>query len=549
MIADPASPLLCIADLRIEAERDGTVTEIVRGVSLDVQRGEVLGLIGESGAGKSTIGLAAIGIVRPGCRITGGSVNFDGITLSRTGEAGSRKWRGSRLAYVAQSAAASFNPSHRLLEQTIESVLVHRQMSRNDAISKAKSLYRQLQLPDPERFGDRYPHQVSGGQLQRAMVAMAMMSEPDLIVFDEPTTALDVTTQIEVLAAIRNLVVERNMASIYVTHDLALVAQMAHRIVVLRHGQVVEEGLTRQIMDEPRADYTKTLWSVRKLTKPIVEAKPAVLRIGGVSASYGKTRVLEKVCIDVPAGHTVAIVGESGSGKSTLARVICGLLPPAEGTIEFKGRTLAPGYKDRSQDDLQRIQLVYQSPDTSLNPRHTVRTILGRPLEIYLGKSGAALEEGARELAAMVGLVEPHLGRLPGELSGGEKQRVAIARALAAEPDIVICDEVTSALDQVVQGEILGLLARLQKQLGLSYILITHDIEIVRAMADAVAVMQKGIVVEAGTKDDVLRRPQHSYTALLLSSVPEMRVGWLEELLAARGGASHDRYPHQRGRR
>ena len=531
-MATDARPLLSIADLRVTAASAGTVTEIVRGVSLRVQRGEVLGLIGESGAGKSTLGLAAIGLVRPGCHIAGGSVIFDGIDLTPTMEEATRRLRGTRLAYVAQSAAASFNPAHRLLQQTIESVVVHGVASRSDAIAKARALYRQLQLPDPDRFGDRFPHQVSGGQLQRAMVAMALMSDPDLVVFDEPTTALDVTTQIEVLTAIRDLVVARNMASIYVTHDLALVAQMAHRVAVLRHGEVVEEGPTRRIMEAPQAEYTRTLWSVRDINKPGIARAETSLAVEGVSAAYGAQTVLENVDLALQAGHTLAIVGESGSGKSTLARVISGLHAPTGGRILFRGKPVGPSFRDRSRDELRRIQLVYQSPDTSLNPRHTIGKILGRPVSIYHGMAGKAREERVRELAHMVGLGETLLTRLPGELSGGEKQRVAIARALAAEPDVVICDEVTSALDQVVQGEILRLLMRLQEQLGIGYLLITHDIDIVRAIADEVVVMQKGRVVEAGEKDRVLGAPTSAYTERLLSSVPEMRIGWLDDVIS-----------------
>ena len=531
-MATDARPLLSIADLRVTAASAGTVTEIVRGVSLRVQRGEVLGLIGESGAGKSTLGLAAIGLVRPGCHIAGGSVIFDGIDLTPTMEEATRRLRGTRLAYVAQSAAASFNPAHRLLQQTIESVVVHGVASRSDAIAKARALYRQLQLPDPDRFGDRFPHQVSGGQLQRAMVAMALMSDPDLIVFDEPTTALDVTTQIEVLTAIRDLVVARNMASIYVTHDLALVAQMAHRVAVLRHGEVVEEGPTRRIMEAPQAEYTRTLWSVRDINKPGIARAETSLAVQGVSAAYGAQTVLANVDIALQGGHTLAIVGESGSGKSTLARVISGLHAPTGGRILFRGKPVGPSFRDRSRDELRRIQLVYQSPDTSLNPRHTIGKILGRPVSIYHGMAGKAREERVRELAHMVGLGETLLTRLPGELSGGEKQRVAIARALAAEPDVVICDEVTSALDQVVQGEILRLLMRLQEQLGIGYLLITHDIDIVRAIADEVVVMQKGRVVEAGEKDRVLGAPTSAYTERLLSSVPEMRIGWLDDVIS-----------------
>ncbi len=531
---DATSPLLQVQGLCVAAEGDRTATEIVRDISFELRRGEVLGLIGEFGAGKSTIGLAALGLVRPGCRITGGKIVFDGINLASAADATRRTLRGTRLAYVAQSAAASFNPAHRLLEQTIESSLAQRRMTREQAIRKAVSLYRQLQLPEPERFGQRFPHQVSGGQLQRAMIAMAMMSDPDLIVFDEPTTALDVTTQIEVLATIGALVGRHRTAAIYITHDLALVAQIADRIMVLRYGQVVEEAPTKQMLDEPKAAYTRSLWAVRELAMDGAGEAASILSIASVSAAYGDHKVLQDISIDVPRGHTVAIVGESGSGKSTLARVVTGLLPPTAGKVSFDGQRLASGLGDRSRDHLRRIQMIYQSPDTSLNPRHSVRKILGRPLALYERLTGTAAEPRVRELVAMVGLDAGHLDRYPAELSGGEKQRVAIARALAANPDLVICDEVTSALDQIVQQGILKLLLELQRKLRISYIFITHDISTVRAIADEVVVMHRGRIVEQGKKATVFDPPHEPYTDLLLSSVPEMRVGWLTDLLNRR---------------
>lgn len=527
--------LLQIRNLHVEGFSDDRWHPIVRGIDLTLKRGEVLGLIGESGAGKSTIGLAAMGYAKPGCRIAKGSVLFDGIDLLAVSEKRRRRLRGSRIAYVAQSAAASFNPAHRLLDQTVETVVSHGIATREKANRSAVDLYRRLQLPDPETIGFRYPHQVSGGQLQRAMTAMAMACHPDLIVFDEPTTALDVTTQVEVLASIRNIVQEFNTAAIYVTHDLAVVAQMADRIMVLRHGLTVEEADTRLMLASPSQEYTKTLWAVRKLAKPEVRADEYLLTIDHVTAAYaGRVKVLQDVSIKVPRGRTVAVVGESGSGKSTLARVVTGLLPPISGSISFAGHALSTSLKTRPKEILRRIQMIYQMPDNALNPRQTVEEVIARPLEFYLGLKGAQKDRRIGELMHMVEMGEDFLERLPGELSGGQKQRVCIARALAADPELIICDEITSALDQIVQEEILKLLIRLQRDLGMSYIFITHDIATVRAIADEIVVMHQGKVVEQGLKSEILTPPHAAYTERLLSSVPEMDPDWLTRLLASR---------------
>ncbi|KJS13819.1 MAG: ABC transporter [Hoeflea sp. BRH_c9] len=526
--------LLEMRGIRIDGYSDEQWHPIIKGVDLTLRRGEIMGLIGESGAGKSTLGKAAMGYTQPGCKLTGGSIMFDGIDLAKASDREKRKLWGTRIAYVAQSAAASFNPAHRLIDQTVESST--RRGIRPDAESRADAveLFRALQLPDPETIGSRYPHQVSGGQLQRVMTAMAMSPRPDLIIFDEPTTALDVTTQVEVLAAMRNIVEEFNTAAIYITHDLAVVAQMADFIQVLRYGEEVEQAPTRQMLTKPEMPYTKSLWSVRALEKPEVKGEDIVLSIDHVDAAYGPLKVLHDVSISLPRGRTVAVVGESGSGKSTTARVMTGLLPPLTGTIMFNGEPLPPALKDRSKDQLQRIQMIYQMADTAMNPRQTVETIIGRPLEFYLGLTGKAREERVIELLKMIELDGSFLDRLPSELSGGQKQRICIARALAAKPDIIICDEVTSALDQIVQEGILKLLLRLQKEFNITYLFITHDIATVKAISDEIVVMFEGKVVEQGLKSEILSPPFPEYTQLLLSSVPEMDPDWLTNLLAAR---------------
>jgi len=526
--------LLDIKGLHIEGFSDEKWHEIIKGIDLTLHRGEVMGLIGESGAGKSTLGLAAMGYTQPGCRITGGKITFDGADLMGLSDVQMRSYWGNRMTYVAQSAAASFNPAHRLIEQTTSSTIRFGIKDRAEAYKDAHQLYAALNLPDPDRIGDRYPHQVSGGQLQRVMTAMAMSPRPDLIIFDEPTTALDVTTQVEVLSSMRAIVEEFNTAAIYITHDLAVVAQMADVIKVLRYGEEVEEADTRKMLKSPKEAYTKSLWSVRALQKETQKPSEAIMSLRGIDAAYGSAKVLFGVDIEVPRGSTVAVVGESGSGKSTTARVITGLLPQSSGTVLFDGVELPTRLADRNKEQKRRIQMIYQMADTAMNPRQTVRDIIGRPLEFYLGIRGKANTDRVIELLEMIELNADFLERLPAELSGGQKQRICIARALAANPDFIICDEVTSALDQIVQEGILKLLLRLQSELGLTYLFITHDISTVRAISDQVVVMNEGRVVEQGSKADVFAPPHPAYTELLLSSVPEMDPDWLTNLNAAR---------------
>jgi peptide/nickel transport system ATP-binding protein len=531
--------LLEMRGIVIDGWSDDKWHPIIKGADLILKRGEVMGLIGESGAGKSTLGLASMGFARPGCEIHAGSIVFDGIDLIAATEAERRQLRGSRIAYVAQSAAASFNPAHKLIDQTIEACLGHGISSEEEARSDAIQLFADLQLPSPNTIGERYPHQVSGGQLQRVMTAMAMSSRPDLIIFDEPTTALDVTTQVEVLASMRLIVEKYNTAAIYITHDLAVVAQMADVIKVLRYGETVENADTRTMLSNPEKEYTKSLWSVRSIEKEEEVSKDIVLKVDQVDAAYGGgVKVLDNVSIEIPRGQTVAIVGESGSGKSTTARAMTGLLPPSKGKILFNGKPLPPMLKDRSVEQLKKIQMIYQSADTAMNPRHTVRDVIGRPLQFYLGLSGKALDNRLMELLKLIELDESFIDRLPAEMSGGQKQRVCIARALAAEPDVIICDEVTSALDQIVQKGILSLLLRLQKELGITYIFITHDIATVKAISDQIVVMYQGKVVEQGMKSEILSPPFLDYTNLLLSSVPEMDPDWLTGLLTDRAEAA-----------
>lgn len=533
--------LLEIRNLRIEATsyppgeppRD---VVLVDDVSVSVAKGKVLGLIGESGAGKSTIGLSAMAYGRGGVRLTGGEIVLNGRDIRTMGAAGLRALRGREVTYVAQSAAAAFNPAKRLMEQVIETSLSHGLMGRTEAEKRAVMLFRKLGLPDPDNFGSRYPHQVSGGQLQRAMTAMALCPKPDLVIFDEPTTALDVTTQIDVLAAIKEAIRDTGVAALYITHDLAVVAQVADDILVLRHGKKVEYGPVAQIITDPQEAYTRALVSVRSIDHAEKPEAPPVLSVQNVTARYSGTNfdVLKNVTLDLPAGQTLAVVGESGSGKSTLARAITGLLPPSQGRITFAGRSLSANLQSRSRDDLRELQMIYQMADTAMNPRQTVGTIIGRPLEFYFGLGGEEKRKRVQELLDEIEMGKGFIDRYPAELSGGQKQRVCIARALAAKPKLIICDEVTSALDPLVADGILKLLLELQAREHVAYLFITHDLATVKAIADKIAVMYRGKVVRYGSKTDVLTPPFDDYTDLLLSSVPEMEIGWLEQVLAHR---------------
>ncbi|MEJ5083580.1 MULTISPECIES: ABC transporter ATP-binding protein [unclassified Ochrobactrum] len=525
-------PLLKITGLQISSDD----CLVVDGIDLTLQKGRVLGLIGESGAGKSTIGLAALGFARGGLEITGGTITLDGQDVLSLSRKSTQKLRGSRIAYVAQSAAAAFNPAHKLIDQVTEAAIWHGLMKRSEAKARAVELFTLLGLPDPHRFGERYPHQVSGGQLQRAMTAMALCTSPDLVVFDEPTTALDVTTQIEVLIAIKKAIATTGTAALYISHDLAVVAQIADDIMVLRHGQMVEQGSVREIFDAPREDYTRQLVAVRqKEIEGRAESSASLLSIKNISAAYNPaTPVLTEITLDLAKGQTLAIVGESGSGKSTLARVVSGLLEPTAGEIRFDGAVLPASLDNRSKETLRNIQMISQLPDLALNPRRTIADIISRPLQFYFGMPRDARRKSVAELVDLTELPKSLLERYPAELSGGQKQRVCIARALAARPKLLLCDEPTSALDPLVAEGILELLRRVQSETETSYLFITHDLAIVRAIADKIAVMHRGSVVRYGLKADVLNPPYDDYTAKLLASVPQMQPGWLDDIIAQR---------------
>ncbi len=577
--------LLAIEELSVEGRPpSGIWVETVHRCSVRVDPGEVVALIGESGAGKTTLALAALGYARPGTRFTGGRVLLQGRDVLAMPAPKRRDLRGKEVAYVAQSAQAALNPAIPVGEQIVESLALHGMGEGADR--RALELLDLLDLPHPESLARRYPHQISGGQQQRVMMAMALACRPRLLVLDEPTTALDVTTQIEVLKAIKHVIRERNTAAVYVSHDLSVVAQLADRILVMHRGRAVEEGTTAAILTAARRDYTRTLLAAVK-PKPgappagvagaMKESLPAgvasamkdslparvavamkdsppagahppaaapVLAVRAVDASYERPRpfrqlprerhVLHGVDLEVHPREVLAVVGESGSGKSTLARVVAGLHPPLAGEVALDGEALAGRARRRRREQLRRIQIVFQSPEQSLNPERRVGEALARPLRLYFGMSGSQQADRIAELLEMVGLDPDFAGRFPAELSGGQRQRVSIARAFAARPDVILCDEVLSALDTVVASRILELMKALRERHRVAYLFISHDLSTVASIADRVAVMYAGRIVDAGPTGAVFAPPHHPYTQLLIGSVPALRQGWLEEVVASR---------------
>jgi len=536
--------LVEIRHLRVEATTDaGRRVEIIKDVSLDIAEGEIVALIGESGSGKTTIAMTLMGYARQGCAITGGEVRLAGVDMVKLSEAERARVRGTRVAYVPQSAAAAFNPALTIMDQVIEVARIHKLMSAAEARTKALSLFKALSLPEPETIGSRYPHQVSGGQLQRLAAAMALIGRPKVVIFDEPTTALDVTTQVEVLRAFKAVTAQHNIAGVYVSHDLAVVAQIADRIVVLKDGTIQEMGTTSNILEEPQHPYTRELLAAFRPKTQLrgheheVTAKSPLLQVDNLTVGYGPLlrdgqpliRAVQAVSLKLDRGRNLGIIGESGCGKSTLARAIAGILPAHAGDIVFNGRELGKVGRSRTRSELRQIQIVFQHADTALNPAKSVEDILRRPLTFYHGMRGKARDARVSELLDLVHLPKSLRHRLPGELSGGQKQRVNFARALAAEPTLILCDEITSALDTVVAAAVVELLKELQRELGLSYIFISHDLSVIEAICDEIIVMYRGQKVEEITPNR-LTTPQHPYTRLLFSSVPKLDPTWLDSL-------------------
>ncbi len=537
------SNLVEIRGLKVEATTDsGRRIDIIKGVDIDIADGEIVALIGESGSGKTTIALTLMGYARPGCRISSGSVKVAGRDMVQLSEAERATIRGTKVTYVPQSAAAAFNPAQRIIDQVIEVTRIHHLMPPQEARVRAVELFKALSLPNPETIGERYPHQVSGGQLQRLSAAMALIGNPKLVIFDEPTTALDVTTQIEVLRAFKSAMRKDGIGGVYVSHDLAVVAQIADRIVVLKGGEVQETGTTADILENAQHPYTRELLTAfhdkaRVVTPVKQEQATPLLDIEELIAGYGTkggdkmplVRAVDSVSLSVYPGRNLGIIGESGCGKSTLARAIAGILPAASGHVIFEGKELDADARRRTGDQLRRMQIVFQYADTALNPSKPIEDILGRPLTFYHGMKGKARDARIDQLLDMVKLPRSVRHRHPSGLSGGQKQRVNFARALAAEPSLIICDEITSALDTVVAAAIIDLLGELQRELNLSYIFISHDLSVVETICDEIVVMYGGQKVEH-LETEAIKSPTHPYSKLLFSSVPKLDPKWLDNL-------------------
>ena len=540
-----AKSLLTVKNLSVcVKDKQDNQHKIVDNISFVVNSGEVIALIGESGSGKTTISLSCMGYARPGCFITDGEVRLDEESVLTKSLKELQTLRGKEITYVAQSAAASFNGAMTINAQVTEIPIITKAMTKEEAKNKAEKLYKELELPNPDTIGLRYPHQVSGGQLQRLMAAMAMISDPKLLILDEPTTALDVTTQIEVLHSFKKLIKNNNTAAIYVTHDLSLVAQVADHILVLKDGVHIEYGTTNQIINNPQEDYTKALIEAAHIMPDELSSsylntskKTSLIDVQDITAGYGKKQemiAVKNVNLSVEPGETVGIIGESGSGKTTLGRIISGLMAPKTGCVMLNGKPLKGDIAHRSRDELRDIQFAFQMADVALNPRQKIEKILGRPMQFYKKLSKKETRYEVEKLLGRVELPTEFSNRYPTELSGGQRQRVNLARALAAEPKLIICDEITSALDTIVAQQILDLLQSLQEELGLSYLFITHNIATVAQISKKIAVMREGKIIEQGFVEDVLTPPCHEYTQLLLNSVPEMRTDWLDKAVIER---------------
>ena len=540
-----AKSLLTVKNLSVcVKDKQDNQHKIVDNISFVVNSGEVIALIGESGSGKTTISLSCMGYARPGCFITDGEVRLDEESVLTKSLKELQTLRGKEITYVAQSAAASFNGAMTINAQVTEIPIITKAMTKEEAKNKAEKLYKELELPNPDTIGLRYPHQVSGGQLQRLMAAMAMISDPKLLILDEPTTALDVTTQIEVLHSFKKLIKNNNTAAIYVTHDLSLVAQVADHILVLKDGVHIEYGTTNQIINNPQEDYTKALIEAAHIMPDELSSsylntskKTSLIDVQDITAGYGKKQemiAVKNVNLSVEPGETVGIIGESGSGKTTLGRIISGLMAPKTGCVMLNGKPLKGDIAHRSRDELRDIQFAFQMADVALNPRQKIEKILGLPMQFYKKLSKKETRYEVEKLLGRVELPTEFSNRYPTELSGGQRQRVNLARALAAEPKLIICDEITSALDTIVAQQILDLLQSLQEELGLSYLFITHNIATVAQISKKIAVMREGKIIEQGFVEDVLTPPCHEYTQLLLNSVPEMRTDWLDKAVIER---------------
>ncbi|UOW01323.1 ABC transporter ATP-binding protein [Agrococcus sp. SCSIO52902] len=540
-MSDAKKPLLEVSGLKVEfTTQDGTVTA-VHEASLSLAAGETLAIVGESGSGKSTTAMAVIGLLSGNGRVTAGSIRLDGEELVGASESAMRKVRGRRIGLVPQDPMSNLNPVARIGTQVAETLLAHGLADRRTVDQKVVETLEAAGLPDAAERAKSYPHEFSGGMRQRALIAIGLACRPQLLIADEPTSALDVTVQRTILDQLQQMTEELGTAVLLITHDLGLAAERAQRVVVMHRGRVVEQGPAKQILEAPQHPYTQSL----------VQAAPSVAMArlrpedfashGGADASEAPDTIVEfehvtkefhvrgrrepfkavdDVSLSVPRGKTVSIVGESGSGKTTTARMLLKAFEPTSGTVRFEGKDVFALSREEQKEFRQRVQPVFQDPYSSLNPMFTIERIVEEPLSFYGKGSKLERQRRVRELLDQVALPADMARRYPSELSGGQRQRVAIARALALSPDVIVCDEPVSALDVLVQDQILRLLGDLQRDLGLSYLFISHDLAVVRLISDYVAVMQNGRLVEAATSEEIFTNPRDPYTRRLLASIP-----------------------------
>jgi peptide/nickel transport system ATP-binding protein len=535
-VGKEVAPLLAVRDLHVSFERRGQPQRhAVRGISFDVRPGETVGLVGESGSGKSVTALSVLGLLpERGCRRSG-RVEWQGRDLLRLSDRGLRAVRGNEIAMIFQEPMTSLNPVVACGEQVAEVYRLHRGESRRRAAEHAREMLERVRLPEPQRVARSYPHQLSGGMRQRVMIAMALACSPRLLIADEPTTALDVTIQARILALLRDLQSEEGLSILLITHDLGVVGEMATRTEIMQEGRIVESAASARIFRDPQHAYTRRLLQAlpgsRSLPAPAPVDRDVLLQVRGLHTHFvaqrsvwggvrSLVRAVDGVDLDVCRGETLGIVGESGSGKSTLARSILRLVEPTSGQVSFAGqdlRTVDGGALRRLR---RRMQIVFQDPFSSLNPRRRVGDAIAEVLHVHRVVQAAAIPDRVTSLLERVGLDPRRHRQYPHEFSGGERQRLVIARALALEPEILLCDEPVSSLDVSIQAQILALLRRLQEDLGLSYLFISHDIRVIREVSSRVAVMRSGRFVEVGPVHDVLEAPQEPYTRQLLAACP-----------------------------
>ena len=520
------SSLLRIAELTIRLPPGADRAYAVENVSLDLHRNEILCLVGESGSGKSVTSSAILRLLSPTLTVERGSILFGGQDLLRQPLSELRRIRGAEIGMIFQDPMTALNPLHRVGDQIAETLHIHTSLSRRAIRDRVIKLLEQMRLRDPASAARAYPHELSGGQRQRAMIAMALALEPRVLIADEPTTALDVTTQAQILALIREIQHRTRMGVLFITHDFGVVAEIANRIAVMRHGSVVEEGQAEQVLVEPKHPYTRNLIAAVPALRPPPPRERAdggtALSIVELSKTYRRARTtaaLKEVSLSLPRGTTLGIVGESGSGKSTLARCVVRLVVPDSGAIELDGSDITRLGRREWRKRSARVQMVFQDPFTSLNPRRRVGDLIAQGPQLH-GVPADVARARARELFGLVGLDPSAFARYPHEFSGGQRQRIALARALALEPEILVADEPVSALDVSVQAQVLTLLAQLRERLGVSIIFITHDLRVAAQICDRVAIMQNGVVVEEGTAAEVLTAPRHPYAQALIESAP-----------------------------